>query len=88
MLLKPLKRHYDQFSDGTENPLALQSLFDGELLATVFAFELLLLCAGPLVQTLEVGGQDLLTGEAALTQQAWVVLLLYDQFCRDVAQPQ
>lgn len=72
-----MKLHYSQTSDGTENPLALQSLFDGELLATVSAFEVLLLRAGPLVQTLEVGGQDLLTGKTALTQQAGVVLLLY-----------
>ena len=65
-------------SKGTVNPLALQSLLDGELLATVSAFELLLLRAWPLVQTLEVGGQNLLTGKTALTQQAGVVLLLYD----------
>lgn len=64
-----------------ENLLALQSLLDGELLATVPALEVLLLCGGPLVETLEVGCQDLLTGKAALTQQAGMVLLLYDELC-------
>lgn len=32
-----------------ESLLALQSLLDGELLATVSALEVLLLCGGPLV---------------------------------------
>jgi len=72
-------------SDVTVNPLALQSLFDGELLATVPALELLLLCAGSLVQTLEVSSQDLLAGKTALTQQAGVVLLLYYKLCRYLA---
>lgn len=64
-----------------ENLLTLQSLFDGELLATVSALEVLLLCAGPLVKTLEVGSQDLLTGKTALTQQAGVIFFLYYKFC-------
>lgn len=66
-----------------ENLLALQGLLDGELLATVPALEVLLLCGGPLVQTLEVGRQDLLTGKAALTQQTGVILLLDDELCRN-----
>lgn len=65
------------------NLLALQSLLDGELLATVPALKVLLLCGGPLVEALEVGCQDLLTGKAALTQQAGVILLLYDELCRN-----
>lgn len=65
-----------------ENLLPLQGLLDGELLATVPALEVLLLCGRPLVQTLEVGRQDLLTGKAALTQQTGVILLLDDELCR------
>lgn len=77
-----IKRQRAAVSDGAVNSLALQSLFDGEFLATVPAFELLLLCAGPLVQTLKVGSQDLLAGKAALAQQTGVVFLLYYQFCQ------